>query len=318
MTGARPGSVRVKLVLLLALAILLFARQGHAAQSYAARGLVLKVDKPHRSLLVSCERIPDYMGAMVMPFSVRDSAELNGLDAGTMIEFTVVVDQTSSYIKAIRIHHYESVEADPLGARRLKLMASLADPSSEQPEIKIGDSVPDFSLIDQNHQDVSLSQFRGKVVALTFTYTHCVLPNFCFRIANNFRQLQKRFEDQLGRNLIFMTITFDPAHDTPEVMAKYGETWNADSKGWRLLTGSPSAIEKVSGQFGVGYWADEGVMIHSLHTVIVNRDGTLAANLEGNEFSANELGDLVQTVLVRPPKRPVRAGQVVPEVCVAS
>jgi hypothetical protein len=60
------------------------------------------------------------------------------------------------------------------------------------------------------------------------------------------------------------------------------------------------------------------VMIHSLHTVIVNRDGTLAANLEGNEFSANELGDLVQTVLVRPPKRPVRAGQVVPEVCVAS
>jgi protein SCO1/2 len=38
-------------------------------------------------------------------------------------------------------------------------------------------------------------------------------------------------------------------------------------------------------------------MTHSLHTVIVDRQGKLAANLEGNQFTAQQLGDLVETVM---------------------
>jgi protein SCO1 len=285
--------------LFVALVLVFCSGRAQAAQSYAVRGLVLKIDKPHRSVVISCERIPGYMDAMAMPFSVRDAAELDGLNAGTMIEFTLIVDGESAHIESIHAHRYEGVEADPMAARRLKMMAGIAEPAAEIHEIEIGETAPDFSLVDQNGQHVSLAQFQGKVVALTFTYTHCVLPNFCFRIANNFRQLQKRFEGELGRNLIFLTITFDPAHDTPDVMAKYGKIWNADPKGWRLLTGSSSEIDRVSRQFGVSYWADEGVMIHSLHTVVIGRDGRLTANLEGNEFSADELGDLIQTVLQR-------------------
>jgi protein SCO1/2 len=235
-----------------------------------------------------------------MPFTVRNVAELDGLGRGTMIEFTLVVDGADSYIQGVHIHQYESVEADPVAARRLKLLASISDPEADVSETPVGSKVPDFLLIDQNHRLTSLSQFSGKVVALTFTYTHCVLPNFCFRIANNFRQLQGRFAEELGKNLIFISITFDPAHDTPDMMAKYGKTWNADPNSWRLLTGEPSEIDRISRSFGVSYWKDEGVMIHSLHTVVINRDGTLAANLEGNEFTSAELGDLIQTDLTRP------------------
>jgi len=216
-----------------------------------------------------------------------------------MIDFTLIVDHASSYIAGIHVHRYEGIEPDPLGARRLKVLAGIADPSTAQQEIKLGDAVTGFSLMDQNRENVSLGQFRGQVVALTFTYTHCVLPNFCFRIANNFRQLQKRFAGQLGRNLTFITITFDPAHDTPEVMAQYGKTWNANQQGWRLLTGSPAEIARFSRQFGLSYWPDEGVMTHSLHTIIVDRNGTLAADLEGNEFSAKQLGDLIEAELAR-------------------
>jgi protein SCO1 len=271
-----------------------------AARTYSVRGLILSIDKPHKTTTISVERIPDYMDAMVMPFTVRNVAELDGLGRGTMIEFTLVVDGADSYIQGVHIHQYESVEADPVAARRLKLLASISDPEADVSETPVGSKVPDFLLIDQNHRLTSLSQFSGKVVALTFTYTHCVLPNFCFRIANNFRQLQGRFAEELGKNLIFISITFDPAHDTPDMMAKYGKTWNADPNSWRLLTGEPSEIDRISRSFGVSYWKDEGVMIHSLHTVVINRDGTLAANLEGNEFTSAELGDLIQTDLTRP------------------
>jgi protein SCO1/2 len=237
------------------------------------------------------------MNAMVMPFTVRDPQELEALAPGTMIEFTLMVEQADSYIEKIHIHKYEGVEQDPLTARRLKLMTSITDTAAPPQGLKVGEKAPDFSLIDQNQQKVALSQFHGKVVAMTFTYTHCVLPNFCFRTANNFRLLQKRFESQLGSNLVLITITFDPAHDTPEVMAQYGKSWNADPKGWRLLSGPPPDVEAVCNHYGISFWADEGLMNHSLHTIVIDRQGNVVADLEGNDFNADQLGDLVQSVL---------------------
>lgn len=285
-------------------ALLLSSMPSLAAQSFAAKGLVLKVDKPRHSLVISCEKIPGYMEAMVMSFPVRNPGEMANLDTGAMIEFTIVVNDDSSYIEKIHLHHYEGVEQDPISARRLKLMAGVVDKASAANQIKVGDHVPSFSLIDQNGQAVSLSQFSGKVVAITFTYTHCALPNFCFRISNSFRTLQKRFADQMGSDLILLTITFDPVHDTPEVMAKYGKTWNANPMNWKLLTGSKADVEAICNRFGISFWSDEGLMNHSLHTFVVNRNGNLVADLEGNEFSADQLGDLVQTVIARKSEHP--------------
>jgi len=270
-----------------------------AAQRYSAKGIVLKVDRTNRSLVVSCDEIPGYMAAMAMPFSVRHAQELEGLATGASIEFTLIVDRTSSRIEDIHVRPYENTEQDPLSARRLKIVAAIAGPPSVL-EVTTGDRVPDFALIDQNRQRVSLSQFSGKVVAVTFVYTNCALPNFCYRLSTNFSRLQKRFANRMGRDLILLTITFDPAHDTPEVMEKYGKIWNADSKGWRLLSGSKPDVDKVCNMFGISFWPDEGLMTHSLHTLLIDRNGVLTANLEGNKFSADELGDLVQTVLDRP------------------
>src|SRR5262249_14261997 len=158
-----------------------------------------------------------------MPFAVREAGLLEGIAAGEMVDFALVVDDSTSYIEKIGIHHYEGTEQDPLAAGRLKMLGGLADKTTPI-ELKIGEHVPDFSLIDQTGRGAALSQYAGKVVAITFTYTHCALPNFCFRIANSFRALQKRFAPQMGQELILMTITFDPIHDRPEVMAKYGIT----------------------------------------------------------------------------------------------
>ena len=64
-----------------------------------------------------------------------------------------------------------------------------------------------------------------------------------------------------------------------------------------FLTGSLQEIQQVAGMFGMNFWSDDGYLTHSLHTVILGRKGQLAANLEGNQFTAEELGDLVQTVM---------------------
>lgn len=282
---------------MLLLAALLAPFPTLAQQRYSAKGLVLAVDKQHRTMTVSCEDIPGYMDAMVMPMEVRDAGELDGLARGTLIDFSLVADKEHPYAENVRIRNFDSLELDPLSARRLRLLDGAIDKSLSLDLLKVGQPVPDFSLTDQNREHVTRSQFAGKVVAITFVYTRCPFPNFCFRLTNNFARLQKRFANEMGRNLILLTISLDPVHDQPDTLAEYARTWNIDAKGWHLLTGPPAEVQKFCERFGVAFFPDEGQLIHSLHTLIIDRQGKLAANLEGNEFTAEELGDLVQSVL---------------------
>jgi protein SCO1/2 len=159
--------------------------------------------------------------------------------------------------------------------------------------------VADFALTDQAGQRVTLSQFAGKVLAVTFIYTSCPLPDYCFRLSNNFGRLSKRFADRMGRDLVLLSITFDPVHDQPRVLAKYAGTWKADAKSWHFLTGTLSDVKAVCRQFGLNFWQEEGALTHSLHTVVIDRHGKLAANFEGNEFTAEQLGDFVEVEMAR-------------------
>jgi protein SCO1 len=285
---------RTQLVLLLAF-VLSLSTGSLAQQRYPATGLVLKIDQRRKLAVVSCNAIPGYMEAMTMPISVRSPGELENLKPGTMIDFVLVVDKTSAVAESLRIHIYQGLEPDPAAARRLKLLAQAAG-NSVKP-LSIGDAVPDFTLTGQDGEAVTLSRFRGKVVALNFVYTRCALPNFCVRSSNNFGNLQTRFRNNLRRDFVLLTVTFDPVHDSPEALKKYAVNFKADLTAWHFLTGSETAIRRVCNLFGEDYFPDEGLMDHSLHTAIIDRQGRLVANLEGNEFTSQQLGDLVQTVL---------------------
>ena len=276
--------------------VLLAVQASVAAQEYAVHGMVLSVDRVRNTFTASIQAIPGFMPAMAMPFEVRQRKELDGLAPGTDVTFTLVVERNSSHAGQIRIVRYQSVEQDPLAASRLTLLTRIAGAPPPQ-ALTVGETVPDFRLIDQKRQAIALSDLRGKVVALNFVYTSCPLPNFCLRIANNFSVLQRRFKVQLGRDLVLLTVTFDPIHDTPEVLAEYGRRWNADSATWHFLTGPVAGIQHVCHLFGVDAFADEGVMNHSLHTALIDRQGRLVANIEGNQFTADQLGDLTQAVL---------------------
>lgn len=264
-------------------------------QRYFASGLVVKVDPQRKVAVISCDRIPGYMEAMTMPIAVREAKDLEVLKPGRMVDFTLVVDKDSAIAESVRLHLYQGLEPDPAAARRLKLLAR-ATAGSEK-TVAIGDPVPDFTLTAEDNTAVTLSRLRGKIVALNFVYTRCALPNFCVRSSNNFVKVQERFHNRIGTDLLLLTVTFDPVHDTPDVLKKYANQYHADPNGWHFLTGSESAIRRVCNLFGEDYFPDEGLMDHSLHTAILNRKGRLIANLEGNEFSAKQLGDLVETVL---------------------
>ena len=277
--------------------LLLAVQTSVTAQQYQVTGVVLHVDPGRKTFSASIREIPGFMPAMAMPFEVRQKKDLDGLVPGSAVEFTLVVSKTSSHAERIRLVPYRSVEQDPLTADRLKLLTKLARGTSSPRVLSIGDPVPDFTLTDQTRRQVTLSAFRGKVVAVNFIYTRCALPNFCLRIANNFGAVRKRFQSQLGRDLVLLTVTFDPVRDTPDVLAEYAGRWTADPATWHFLTGPVADVQRVCHLFGVDAFPDEGLMSHSLHTAILDRKGKVAANLEGNQFTVDQLGDLIKAVL---------------------
>jgi cytochrome oxidase Cu insertion factor (SCO1/SenC/PrrC family) len=81
--------------------------------------------------------------------------------------------------------------------------------------------VPDFKLINQNGKRISLHQYRGQTLLLTLIYTRCPFPDFCPRISHEFAAIdgQVRADPARYGRTHLLSISFDPAHDTPKFCA---------------------------------------------------------------------------------------------------
>jgi protein SCO1/2 len=270
------------------------------AEERTVQGILLKVDQAKGSITVSCDAIPGYMDAMVMPFAVREPGVLKSLAPGTTVRFTMVERGHEDYAEHLQAIKPTNYEAEPTEAARLTFLHRTLDPAAAAKEIGVGQQVPDFTLTDQAQHATHLAQFRGKVVALTFAYSRCPNPNYCFRLSNNLSRLSRRFHNLSGRDLVLVTIVIDPDDDQGKALERYADTWKADPATWHFLTGKLTDIQAIAELFGMNFWNDEGFLTHSFHTIVIDREGRLAANLEGNQFTAQQLGDLVGTVLRRP------------------
>ena len=271
-----------------------------ALDEHPVKGLVLKVDVENHSLVVSCDSIPGYMDAMEMPFSVQDPKTLAALKPGMTVRFTMVERANVVYAENIHAGTAANFEPEPVEAGELSALHRAMDPSTVAKIVTVGQQVPDFALTDQAQAQIRLSQLEGKVVALTFGYSRCPNPNYCLRLSNNLSTVERRFRDRAGRDLVLLTIMIDPDHDQGATLAQYAGVFKANTEDWHFLTGPLPQIKQVAGMFGMNFWSDEGLLTHTLHTVVIDRQGRLASNIEGNQFTAKQLGDLVQTVMDRP------------------
>ena len=236
-------------------------------------------------MTISHEAFPGYMGAMAMPFDLSGSAARVSVTPGDRVKLRLAVKGGHSSVDRLEV-----VSAAPVDAG---LQQSPAVPVL----VRVGAAIPDFELVDQNGGGLALSSLKGKVVAVTFIYTRCPLPNYCPRMVENFRAIRSRFAARMDRDLVLLTISFDPKYDTPQTMAAYAASNRAGGPGWHFLTGDPAKIERVCNAFGIQYWADEGLITHSLQTAVIDRDGRLAATVEGKDFTPRQLGDLIEAVL---------------------
>lgn len=234
-------------------------------------------------LEIDHEEIPDYMPSMIMRFQVADPAEAKGLQAGDQIRFTYRVDPTRSWIENIQ----------PTGESRTQSSGNELPPESGKPVfLEAGQALPDYAFLDENGDTVRLSDYRGSVVALTFVFTRCPVPEYCPAMMRNFGNVDEILDDSppLPAPWKLVTISFDPEYDTPEVMQRYGQAFDYDPESWDLLTSRDMApIEGIAANVGLKFGKRDGSYLHNLRTVVLDTEGRIFHTFTTENWSPEEL-----------------------------
>ena len=169
------------------------------------------------------------------------------------------------------------------------------------------EQAPGFALKDAEGRPVGLQDFRGKVVVLHFIYAGC--PDVCPLHAERIAAIQEMVNVTPMKELVqFITITTDPARDTPDVLKAYGPVHGLDPVNWMFLTSGKDRPEdttrKLAEQFGHKFApTDDGLQIHGVVTHVIDWNGMLVANFYGLRFEPTNLV-LFVNALTNDPGRP--------------
>ena len=160
---------------------------------------------------------------------------------------------------------------------------------------QIGKEAPDFSLTNQDGKRISLKDFRGKALAITFIYAKCPLPDACIRMSTHFSDVANQVAEdpELKDKIRLLSISFDPENDTPEKLRSYGIGYlGNDPKAkfdvWQLAVGNDAEVRKIADFFGLRYQIDEkdkAQINHNLRTTVIGPDGKVTKIFPGNEWT---------------------------------
>lgn len=146
---------------------------------------------------------------------------------------------------------------------------------------------PGFALKSQDGARVSLGDFRGKVLAVTFIFTSC--QDTCPLLTSKMAQVQDELGSSFGAKIAFVSITVDPGRDTPEVLKQYAQAFGVNLAGWAFLTGDPADIREVERSYGVfAASAPDGNIDHTFLTSLVDPQGNLRVQYLGVRFDPEE------------------------------
>lgn len=266
------------------------AQSGSTSQSagkrYALKGKVISVDKSAGTANIDNEPVAGFMDQMIMAYPFKPAAALDQLQPGDSITADVVVEEPGKYwLENVKVIGH-STPAQTLPG---KPAASVHVPSP-------GDNVPDFKLVNQDNKAISLHQYRGETLLLTFIYTRCPFPDFCPRVSHEFTAIDHQIRADPARygKTHLLSISFDPAHDTPKVLRAYGLSC-AGSKDpalfrhWEFAAIPQTELPQFADYFTLTYKEEGGLITHSLSTAIISADGKIFKWYHGADWQASDL-----------------------------
>jgi len=265
--------------------------QSDASQRrYELQGQVVSVNRQQRTVLIAHEEIRGYMGAMTMPFALKENWAHAKLKPGDRVQAALVVEGDRAWLE-------EVVFARGNGTEMLDVVTpkTVHVPTS-------GDEIPDFSLVNQDEKAIRFHQYRDKVLLLTFIYTRCPLPRGCPQMVGIFAEIHQALQKDplLQARTHLLCISFDPANDTPALLRDYGTYYTTAPEPfahWEFASGTVDEVKTVAKFFGLRYLPTVEQIAHFPRTAVVSPEGRVFKVYTDNSWTADDLLRDVQQVL---------------------
>jgi protein SCO1/2 len=260
------------------------------AAIYQLKGIVVASDAAKGEVSIDSEAIPGFMGAMIMPYKLAQPGIATELHPGDHITARLRVSDSASLLDQIVVTAQAKPDYKP------SKFYNVPSP---------GQTVPDFKFLNQNAKTIAIDQFRGKVLLVTFIYTRCPLPDFCIRMSRNFATIEHALaaNPQLYNKTHLLSVSFDPAYDTPKVLRSYGGAYVGEPAGetfahWDFAAPPPSELDAVEQFFDVGVSpGSDNTLTHSLSTVVIAPSGKIFRSYPSNDWSpASVVADVKQAL----------------------
>jgi len=267
-------------------------------KDYPLRGEVRKVDAAGRELQIRHEEIPGFMPAMTMPFRMPEETDFEDFQVGDVVEGTLQVKSKGGTTVDYELVGLEVARPAIGGPLVLDMTKGVPTLTTRPARLQPGDEVPDFTMTDQDGESRRLSELRGRVVVLTFVYTRCPLPEFCPAMDRKFSELARSVSASSSRasKVRLISLSFDPDHDTPEVLRKHAQIRGAEPPVWTYAAASHEELAKIAPVLGLTYGPMKDEIVHNLCTAVIGPDGRLARLEVGSRGNAWTPAELLKTI----------------------
>jgi protein SCO1/2 len=254
---------------------------------YPLTGEIVAANPDRKTLTVSHDEIKGFMMAMTMEFKVT-KGDLDIAKAGQRIRAELVVRGDELLLEKIWPDDAATSRAVAAAANALTQDTAMRGKEAYR---EIGETLPEFTLLDQTGKAVPGSKFRGKQVVVNFIYTRCPIATMCPAATVKMIELQKAAKVAGVSNFELVSISLDPAFDTPGVLKEYADVRGIDTSNFSFLTGPDAAVRQLLAQLGVIREFEGATIKHSLSTVLINEQGKISYRQDGSQWT---VADFVQ------------------------
>ena len=251
-----------------------------AERVFAVDGVIKEIKPDGLTAVIHHEAIPGYMAAMTMPFRVKHAAELKGVGAGDTVRFRFHVTGDESWMDQVKVVRAAGQGATTDAATNLVGIGTGIVSSGSSTD-RVVHPLMTYKFTNELGQAVSLSDFRGTALAITFIFTRCPVPDYCPRLTKNFQETAEKLTalSNAPTNWHLLSFTIDPAWDTPRVLKAYAQRYKYDPAKWSFLTGPSDRVADLVRESGVTVEPSGSLFNHNFRTLIVGTNGQLLASI---------------------------------------
>ena len=261
-----------KIILIIQLLLLICCS---TPEHYKVTGIIKSINENEKKLLIDHDEIPGFMVKMEMFFNVHKNVDFNQFNVNDSVSFDLIIKDKNSYTlnyKKLGKSTVESIKDD-----------FFYDEEEEKYKLKDpGEFLDDATFLDINNNEIKLSDFNSKFIAISFIFSKCPMPNMCPASVYKNQYLSKSFDKE---DVVFLMISFDYLYDTPRVLKNIYGSQNSENLIFLSSYNHINDITILSQQAGVGFWGvEENNIGHTMRTVILDNNLKFIKSFDGMDW----------------------------------